>query len=703
MRKKLLSSIKVLLILLIGISGSPQKSYAESCVLASDFGLGGSLYVPANPNQNGGGTTYKTKDPKTGKTVNTKLLRAFPKGQQIAPWVDTGLYTTGIANNSENSSYAKLKGYIQGEWYPWGAETKTECIMLDCAKNISNHAICLDNGKIVDSNPDHAYPCVLKEGQGLYGLIAIDNNGKTLDPNELGNALTLPTAFFRTFHATVKNNEDSSEDQKYFEVNYSQFCKNNDEQKTVCTKDQQSQGLEYVVRGRLYFKILDRYYDDNGGKYLVSLISGVFSNKGFIEEVVELITDTIKEVTASIYTTITRDLKFITICRAMLVLYVAFTGVSFMIGLIKIEKKELIIRLIKVGLIATLLSEYSWDFFNNNLFNLFTEGAASIAQIIVTSTLYYDNNINDPIFLMPEDATPLSIFDLFFKMLISAPIHKKIVAILFYDWKLYFIPAIYICWYFVLLGIFRAVFLYLLSVMQLALLMVSAPIFIIMLLFQWTKNLFDEWIKLMANSVFLMILVISTFALMMSIITEQLQKLLYYQVCWVSVWDVSIAGLDIFDLMFWYPTFSSQANSALTIGHLFAFLIVSLIFNGFLEEVPTIADSLMGSGRPASAASAGAMQSAIQGSFIGQGMNMVKGLNPVGMVLKKAQGIPLVGDVAKMGEKIVQNPNMLKKGMDKIMMPENGGQIGGNEGTNFMPENVGAKLNEGFERGSKKE
>lgn len=206
----------------------------------------------------------------------------------------------------------------------------------------------------------------------------------------------------------------------------------------------------------------------------------------------------------------------------------------------------------------------------------------------------------------------------------------------------------------------------------------------------------------MVNSAFLMILVVSTFALMMSIIAEQLQNLLYYQVCWSSVWSISILGLDIFDLMFWYPSFSSQVNSALTIGHLFAFLIVSLIFNGFLGEVPTIADSLMGSGRRTSAASASKMEGAIKGSFVGQGMNMIKGLNPVGMVLNKAQGIPLIGNAFK----LIQDPQMLTRKMDELMMPSNGGKIGGDSQTNFMPDikkNVVDKFNEGKARGEQRE
>lgn len=119
--------IKALLVSLIMLLNNPSKLLAEDCVLASDYGYGGTIIVYANPNQDSSGSTYQDIDPSSGKPIKTKLLKAFPKNQQIAPWVDSGFYTTGIANNSKNKAYSVLKGYIQGSWYPWGSNTNKKC------------------------------------------------------------------------------------------------------------------------------------------------------------------------------------------------------------------------------------------------------------------------------------------------------------------------------------------------------------------------------------------------------------------------------------------------------------------------------------------------------------------------------------------------------------------------------------------------
>ncbi|MDJ1407228.1 MAG: hypothetical protein MRQ13_02390 [Candidatus Midichloria sp.] len=47
---------------------------------------------------------------------------------------------------------------------------------------------------------------------------------------------------------------------------------------------------EYIVRGRLFFKIQDGYYQDNSGVYNVTVTNGVYTEKGFIERTINMFT-----------------------------------------------------------------------------------------------------------------------------------------------------------------------------------------------------------------------------------------------------------------------------------------------------------------------------------------------------------------------------------------------------------------------------
>jgi type IV secretion system protein VirB6 len=659
------------MVLLITIS-SIKVSNAETCIAAADFGLGGTVYVFGNPEEDPGLDVYTHKDPRNpSKTFKSKLLRVDPKGQQVAQWVDAQLFTTGKAKNfedSENRYFTNLKGFIEGGWYPWGNTSEENCNLLGCVKTLSKHAICLDGGIIVDDDPDHVYPCKLKNGLGLYGLIAIDNNGSQLNPNELINALSLPSAYFRTFHAyPVKEGRRPGE--VYFEITHTQVCENNEEGETVCVTDKDENGEDYIRKGRLYFKILDRHYQDNAGLYTVNIVSGVYGTKGFIEDTISSFEDAIKKVTSSIYTHISQDLKFIGLCRAMLLMYVAFTGVGFMMGIVQLKQQELVIRLFKVGLIATLISESSWEFFNTSLFQLFTEGADSVATIIMRSTLYRDGSVNEPIFIIPENASALAVFDIFLRMIISKPVNVKIISLLFYDWKFYLIPAIYIGIFFILMGILQAVFMYILAIMQMALLLVVAPIFIIMVLFKMTKELFDGWIKQLINSSILIILTVSTIALMMTLILEQLQALLYYEVCWTSVWDLEILDLEIFNLKFWYPYSSVEVKSAITLLHYVAFLLVCLLFDSVLKQVPVMTDALSGASRPTAAQGVQAMTGPVMQN-VNMIMSKVQAINPIGAGFDKltgmAKGIPGVGQVVGMAEKYIRDPKAIDSQINSL-------------------------------------
>ena len=65
------------------------------------------------------------------------------------------------------------------------------------------------------------------------------------------------------------------------------------------------------------------------------------------------------------------DTGFVKAIKATMTLYIALTGIGFLIGTVKATHKELIARVLKIGFVATLISEKGWEFMNQYLFSLF--------------------------------------------------------------------------------------------------------------------------------------------------------------------------------------------------------------------------------------------------------------------------------------------------------------------------------------------
>ncbi len=79
-----------------------------------------------------------------------------------------------------------------------------------------------------------------------------------------------------------------------------------------------------------------------------------------------------------IFNKLIADPEIINAIRALLVLYIAYTGISYMVGFAKITQKEAMTRILKIALIVILISPNSWTFFNTYLFGLLLNGSMEL-------------------------------------------------------------------------------------------------------------------------------------------------------------------------------------------------------------------------------------------------------------------------------------------------------------------------------------
>ncbi len=544
-------------------------NYQGSCYMAYDFGFSaGTMIIKSNC----GCKKLDLKDPKCGECKWKKF--------------DPEFFTKGNASLESDANNIAIT--VEGGWKPWG---DLEIDGKYCKFNVCGESIgggCFSDGKEIDKgNKQGNLPCCIKDGYGIYGLIALNGT----DPNAVQ---VLGSDDFRTFRVGPLK-----------ETQYKPSTSSGDSSDNVTIK---TYVVDHVERwdetsksfiqepipsgGVIYFKVEDSYYRDNVGSYKIRIDNGAFIKKpGFVEGLINFFKDTFDKVEKIIYDNIVKESGFRTIVRILLVLFVIFTVMFFMLGLIEINQTELIIRLFKIGVISTVISDPTLNAIPN-LFQGLISATIDISTIIMQSSMF-DPVTNRPLLPFPELNTVFSAYDDVIEMVISKAFNVKIWGILFTS-KFYLIIGIYICVILMFMGMWRSLVQYIMSFFLLALLIILLPIFIVTILFKQTIHFFDNWIEQFISSCVMMIVVTATVALMLSLIITQLQNLLYYSVCWETIFSWELWGITIIDFKFWKASNDSEFSNAVTPLKFFYVLISSVLFRVYMDFVPELVDALGG-------------------------------------------------------------------------------------------------------------
>ncbi|WP_375327075.1 type IV secretion system protein [Candidatus Tisiphia endosymbiont of Nemotelus uliginosus] len=246
-------------------------------------------------------------------------------------------------------------------------------------------------------------------------------------------------------------------------------------------------------------------------KYAAYTGSTWFSDIVFTKIVSPIITK-FHQITKDFYTKLARNPSLVRISKLALILYVSIYALSFLAGVVKITAKDLLIRLFKITLIVTLVQENSWEFFNTYLFSIFTDGTYYIAKNVVGIT---SNNANifgfiDPIFARYTNG---QFWLLLFIELLQINNGFTIIALMvIYSLTLYF------------RAILEVIVSYVVAYVGISVMISLAPFFFILLLFEKTKTIFDNWISTLFSYVVQPSILLIFFLLIDQIISEQLLK-----------------------------------------------------------------------------------------------------------------------------------------------------------------------------------
>jgi type IV secretion system protein VirB6 len=248
-------------------------------------------------------------------------------------------------------------------------------------------------------------------------------------------------------------------------------------------------------------------------------------------EAVKPIINQFHKLTMDFYTKLTKNATLQRIAKLCLILYVMIYALTFLAGATQITAKDLITRLFKITLIVVLIGEDSWNFFNNYLFKAFIEGTDYIITnaIGITSSKGNIFGFIDPIF---DKYTQGPFWRLLFIELLQ--IHNGLAFVA--------IVTIYsICIYF--RAILEVIIGYVMAYVSLSIMISLAPFFIILMLFEKTKTIFDNWLSTLFNYMIQPTILLIFFLLIDQIMSEQLLKIVV-RACWGDLIPIAL-GLDL--------------------------------------------------------------------------------------------------------------------------------------------------------------
>lgn len=235
--------------------------------------------------------------------------------------------------------------------------------------------------------------------------------------------------------------------------------------------------------------------------------------------------------TQLIYKKLTNNATLQRIAQSLLVLYIIVYGLLFLLGATKITIEDIVLRVLKIGVIITLFSEESWNFFNNNLFQIYVGGIDYLMTSVIDTTSSANNVFGfiDPVF---DKYTNGRIWMLLFIQLIQIQNGLTFLALMTIYSILIFFKAVLE----VIVG-------YCLAFLGLAVMISLAPLFILLMLFKQTHSIFDNWLSTLFSYMIQPTMLLVFFLFIDQMIDTQLSGAIA-KACWACVIPLKL-GMDL--------------------------------------------------------------------------------------------------------------------------------------------------------------
>lgn len=279
--------------------------------------------------------------------------------------------------------------------------------------------------------------------------------------------------------------------------------------------------------------------------------------QGLLSEIYLYIKEIVEGATEKLFYAFTDSEAYQHAVGGTIVLMIAIFGVAFTIGVMQASFGQVLVRLVKIGIIFTLISPGGWEFFSETMARFFTEGTDDLIKGVIA----IGTGVTPP-----PDATPFYQFDKLAEFIIQPDTLVAILGSLFNGGPFGAVMGgmmIISTWGFVML-LLKSLQHYAIAFVARTLLLGLAPIFFVFLLFEKTKNLFMSWLNAIITLSLKPILLFTFLSFFLVLIETAARDMFSAELCWSEF--ASTEGTEN-KRAFWRfvdPETGATINSAMT-------------------------------------------------------------------------------------------------------------------------------------------
>ena len=253
--------------------------------------------------------------------------------------------------------------------------------------------------------------------------------------------------------------------------------------------------------------------------------NGGGNGSGLLSDIYKFIKDVVGNATQKLFSAFTDSGAYQNAVGAAFVLMVVFYGVGFTIGVVQASFGQVLVRLIKISIIGALVSPGGWWFFSDYVVTFFSDGTDDIIRTVMsigTGTA--------------AGATPFSQLDNIAGFLLQPQTLIAIIGSLFAGgpFALAMGGLMTLAMWSFFKMIVGALQTYAVTYVARALILSVAPIFLVFLLFERTKNLFMAWVNALVSLSLRPILLFTFLSFFLVMIQSAATDMLGVELCWTN-------------------------------------------------------------------------------------------------------------------------------------------------------------------------
>jgi type IV secretory pathway VirB6-like protein len=211
------------------------------------------------------------------------------------------------------------------------------------------------------------------------------------------------------------------------------------------------------------------------------------STKGILSNVSDMVKSVVGDASKKLFETFTNNANYKSAVNAAMILMVTIYGLAFTIGVVQASFAEVLKRLIKMGIIFAVISPTGWQFFSQYVVTFFNDGTDELIGMVISI------GTGQPM----VDGSPFIALDRIASVVISPDMIIAVIGSTFASGPYGLTMGALLG--FAVMGLLKllidALKAYALSFIVRAMMFGVAPIFIVFLLFDKTKQLFTGWLN----------------------------------------------------------------------------------------------------------------------------------------------------------------------------------------------------------------